>query len=225
MCYTSTIIPADRRAFYAKDVDCVNVFQPYFWLIFDDPVALNRLPEENAQITLHVADLPWSDGNVGLEEMMRGLGLPTTDAHHGALHPRPPKTETEPSGNTNDAPPEGYKMLDVRVERARTSLLPSYPHTYSYIAYTITPFLPSIDPTIQTMALVRSSCANAPFLRPTKTKTNYPNLPKPGSPLTASLPNLRVVHTPRISSAHAKSGANSRPRPRAKMTTTPSQRQ
>ena len=55
-------------------MDSINIFQPYFWLVYDDPDVGKRLPEENTQITLHVADLPRSDGNVGLEEMMREIG-------------------------------------------------------------------------------------------------------------------------------------------------------
>ena len=72
----------------------------------------------------------------------------------------------------------------------------------------------------QTLALARSLSANA-ALRFTQPKTYDLNLPKPGSPLTASLPNLRVVHKLRISSAREKNGASSRHRlPRAKMRAT-----
>jgi hypothetical protein len=94
------------------------------------------VPEENAQITLHVADIPRSDGNVGLEEMMRGLGLYTTDnkdPHHSSPHSSPPPTETDPSKNASDAPPEGYDTLDVRVELASTSLISSYSHTLVHL--------------------------------------------------------------------------------------------
>jgi len=90
-------------------------FQPYFWLIFDDPEVRKRHPEESEQVTLLVADLPRDDGNVGLEDLIRGLGLSASDEHHGASQPLPPPTEAEPSENTNDVPPEGYKTLDVRV--------------------------------------------------------------------------------------------------------------
>jgi hypothetical protein len=121
---------------HAQNVESVNIFQPYFWLVFDDPNVRKRLPEENAQITLHVADLPRGDGDVGLEEMMRGLGLYTTDnkdPHHSSPHSSPPPTETDPSKNASDAPPEGYKTLEVRVEWAGTSLLPSYSHTLIHL--------------------------------------------------------------------------------------------
>ena len=110
-----------------QNVDSVNIFQPYFWLVYDDPNVSKRFPEESAQITLHVADLPRGDGNVGLEEMMRGLGLYTTD-NKDPHHPSPPPTDTDPSKNVSDAPPEGYKTIDVRVERASTSFLSSYPY-------------------------------------------------------------------------------------------------
>jgi hypothetical protein len=117
---------------HAQNADSVNIFQPYFWLIFDDPNVSKRLPEENAQITLHVADLPRGDGNVGLEEMMRGLGLHTTD-NKDPHHPSPPSTKTDPSKNASDAPPEGYKAIDVRVERASTYLLSSCPSTLIHL--------------------------------------------------------------------------------------------
>lgn len=104
--------------------DSVNIFQPYLWLIYDDPDVGKLLPEDSAQITLHVPDLPRGDGNVGLEEMMRGLGLYTTD-NKDPHHSSPPSTATDPSKNASDAPPEGYKALDVRVKWARTSLLSS----------------------------------------------------------------------------------------------------
>ena len=112
-------------------MDSVNIFQPYFWLVFDRNVS-KRLPEESGQITLHVADLPRGDGNVGLEEMLHGLGIKTTDTKD-PHHPSPPPTEADPSKNANDVPPEGYRTLDVRVEWAGTSLLPPTP-THSYIA-------------------------------------------------------------------------------------------
>jgi len=116
-----------------QDADSVSIFQPYFWLVFDDPNVRKRLPEAQAQFTVQVADLPWSDGNIGLEEMMRGLGSSTTgskDPHH---EPPPPATETEPFKNASDAaPPEGYKTVDVRVEWART-FLPSFRSSYPCI--------------------------------------------------------------------------------------------
>lgn len=97
---------------------------------------LKRLPEESAQVTLHVADLPRTDGNVGLEEMMLGLGLHTTDnegPHHSYPHSALPPTETDPSKNASDEPPEGYKTLDVRLEWAGTSLLSPYFYTLIHL--------------------------------------------------------------------------------------------
>ncbi|KAF8498056.1 hypothetical protein F5888DRAFT_1802961 [Russula emetica] len=73
-----------------------------------------------------------SDGNVGLKEMMHGLGLYTTDnkdPHRSSPHSSPPPTETDPSKIVSDAPPEGYKTFDIRVKWAGTSLLSSYPYT------------------------------------------------------------------------------------------------
>jgi hypothetical protein len=61
--------------------------------------------------------------------MMHGLGLYTTDNKD----PSPPPTETDPSKNASDAPPESHKTLDVRVARARTSLLSSYLYTLVYL--------------------------------------------------------------------------------------------
>lgn len=95
-----------------------------------------RLPEREAQITVHVPDFPRSDGNIGVEEMMRGLGLSTTDSndpHHHAP-PSPHPTETEPSQNVSDAPPPaGYKSLDVLIEWSGT-FLPSFsPPTHPYM--------------------------------------------------------------------------------------------
>ena len=178
-----------------------------------------RIPEDDAQLTLHVADLP-GDSNVGLEEMMRGLGLyspDNNDPHHSSPHSPPPPTEADPSQNTGDAPPEGYKALDVRIEWAGTSLPSSSTHSYICLC---TPF----DPMKQTLDLVRSFTANA-SLQPTQTQTYETILPKRGSPLTASLPNLRAAHKHQISSAHAKNGESSRlPLSRANMMkTTPLQ--
>jgi hypothetical protein len=110
-----------KEVVFSRNVDSVNIFQPYFYLVYEDSNVSKCVPEENAQITLHVADIPRSDGNVGLEEMMRGLGLYTTDnkdPHHSSPHSSPPPTETDPSKNASDAPPEGYDTLDVRVELA-----------------------------------------------------------------------------------------------------------
>jgi hypothetical protein len=113
------------------------MFQNHFWLIYDDPDVRWRVPEDG-QITLHVADLPRGDSNVGLEEMMHGLGLYTTD-NNDPHHSSPPPTETDPSQNASDAPPEGYKTLDVRVEWARTSLLSSYPYIHTHTFANILP--------------------------------------------------------------------------------------
>ncbi|KAF8494873.1 hypothetical protein F5888DRAFT_1805194 [Russula emetica] len=63
-----------------------------------------------------------SDGNVGLEEMMHGLGLYTTDnkdPHRSSPHSSPPPTETDPSKIASDAPPKGYKTFDIRIEWAK----------------------------------------------------------------------------------------------------------
>jgi hypothetical protein len=81
-----------------------------------------RLPEESAQIRIRVADLPRSDGNVGIEEMLRALGSDTDSAREPESPSATEETSTDASG-TND----GYQTLDVRVEWARTYL--SYVHT------------------------------------------------------------------------------------------------
>ncbi|KAF8494349.1 hypothetical protein F5888DRAFT_1805525 [Russula emetica] len=70
-----------------------------------------------------------SDGNVGLEEMMHGLGLYTTDnkdPHHSSPHSSPPPTETNPSKIASDAPPEGYKTFDIRVKWADQDTRPEF---------------------------------------------------------------------------------------------------
>ena len=80
----------------------------------------------------------------------------------------------------------------------------------------------------QSLAQTSSYGADAPPQINSQTKTDYPASPLHGSPLTASPPNPRVAHTPRISSARAKSGATSRsrrPRFLAMTTTTSPQRQ
>jgi hypothetical protein len=82
--------------------------------VFDNPDVRKLLPESSAQISVQVEDLPRGDGNVGLEDMMRGLGLSTSESP-------PAATETEASKDASDAPP-GYKSLEVRLEWARTSL-------------------------------------------------------------------------------------------------------
>ncbi|KAF8489028.1 hypothetical protein F5888DRAFT_1809133 [Russula emetica] len=40
------------------------------------------------------------------------------DPHHSSPHSSPPPTETDPSKIASDAPPEGYKTFDIRVEWA-----------------------------------------------------------------------------------------------------------
>lgn len=50
-----------------------------------------------------VTDLPRSDSNVGVKEMMHGLGFSMTEGKDLRYEPTPP-TETEPSKSTNDAP-------------------------------------------------------------------------------------------------------------------------
>lgn len=101
--------------------------------MFDDPEVRKRLPEASAQVSIQVADLPRSNGNVGIEEMMRGLGLSSnknTDAPHESESPPPTPAETEASEasetskDARDVPP-GYKTLDVRLKWASTSLLSS----------------------------------------------------------------------------------------------------
>ena len=100
--------------------------------MFDNPEARKRLPEASAQVSIQVADLPRSNGNVGIEEMMRGLGLSSnknTDApHESESPPTPAETEaseaSETSKDARDVPP-GYKTLDVRLQWASTSLLSS----------------------------------------------------------------------------------------------------
>jgi hypothetical protein len=72
--------------------------------VYDNPEVRKRLPEgsESAQVSIQVVDLPRSDGNVGIEEMMRGLGLSSnenTDAPHES--PRTP-AETEASEASKD---------------------------------------------------------------------------------------------------------------------------
>lgn len=126
----STVVqPADHPS-HAQDLDSVNIFQPYFWLVFDDPNVRKRHPEAEAeadgQIVVNVADLPRSDGNIGVEEIMRGLGISTTEGED-PHHEPPPPTEAEPFKSVGDAPPDGYKKLDVRVQWSRTFLL-----SYSY---------------------------------------------------------------------------------------------
>jgi len=62
--------------------------------------------------------LPRGDGNVGVDEMVRALGLSTDKGEH--LKPLPPSAEGEDEGSADagDAP-YGYKNLDVSVEWGR----------------------------------------------------------------------------------------------------------
>ncbi|KAI0002195.1 hypothetical protein BJV74DRAFT_882288 [Russula compacta] len=111
---------ADRRPSYTQDSDCVGVFHSFFWLVFDNPDVHKRLPEAFAQIRVHVPDLPRGDGNVGLEEMMRGLGFSTTDGEDAPREsPTPPPDAEAAPKDASEAPPEGHKSLDIRVEWAR----------------------------------------------------------------------------------------------------------
>ncbi|KAH9036125.1 hypothetical protein EDB85DRAFT_796430 [Lactarius pseudohatsudake] len=104
-----------REVIFPRDPSCVTVFQPYFWLVFDNADVRERLPEDYAKIRVHVPDLPEGDGHVGLEEMLRGLGLSTNKGEP----PEPqPSAEGEGSADVADAP-DGYKTVDVRVEWAR----------------------------------------------------------------------------------------------------------
>ena len=99
------------------------MFHPYFWLVFDNPDVRKRLPEESAQICVRVADISSGNGNVGVSEMMRALGLSTTHTDADAPHePQPPSaTEEGTSTETNDTT-DGYKTLDIRVEWARACI-------------------------------------------------------------------------------------------------------
>ena len=111
----------NRRTPLSQDTDSITVFHSYFWLIFDHADVRKRLPEESAQIRVRVADLPRGDGNVGIEEMVRALGLSTDK--EGSLKPQPPaEGKDEGSAAANDAA-DGYRDLDVRVEWASTSVL------------------------------------------------------------------------------------------------------
>ncbi|KAI0294392.1 hypothetical protein BC826DRAFT_1104674 [Russula brevipes] len=105
-----------KEVVFPRDTSSVNNFRTHFWLVFDDPDVRKCLPKEPTRIRIHVADMPRGDGNVGLEEMMRGLGV--TDSKD-APRESPPQTETRaPPDDADDAgdPPEGYKTLEVAVE-------------------------------------------------------------------------------------------------------------
>ena len=82
-----------------------------------------RLPEESAHIRVHIEDLSRGDVNVGVEDMLRALKLPTDQ---GATLKPPPLAEGEGSVVSEEAD-EGHKALDVRVEWARTSVSPPLP--------------------------------------------------------------------------------------------------
>ena len=90
--------------------------------MFDNPDILKSLPEKSAQFNVQVADLPRDDGNVGVEEMMRGLGLSENENNAALGESSPTPSEAETSKDASDVPP-GYKTLDVRVEWACASLL------------------------------------------------------------------------------------------------------
>ncbi|KAH9006158.1 hypothetical protein EDB86DRAFT_2824469 [Lactarius hatsudake] len=60
---------------FPQDPACVTVFQPYFWLVFDNADVRERLPEEYAKIRVDVPDLLKEDGHVGVEEMLHAMGL------------------------------------------------------------------------------------------------------------------------------------------------------
>ena len=105
----------------SQDADNITAFLSFFWLIFDNADVRKRLPGESAQIRVRVADLPRGDGNVGVEEMVRALGL---SMDKGASLKPPPPAEGEDEGKAEaDDAAEGYKDLDVRVEWARTFVL------------------------------------------------------------------------------------------------------
>jgi hypothetical protein len=108
--------------YVSQDADSITVFQPYFWLVYDNADVRKRLPEASAQIRVRVADLPKGDGNVGVEEMVRALGLSTDK--EASLKP-PPSAESEDEGSADAE--DGYKALDVRVEWARMFPLLSQP--------------------------------------------------------------------------------------------------
>ena len=84
--------------------------------MFDDPSVRKRIPEKDAQITVQVADLPRSDGNIGVEETLRGLGFSTTEGKDPDYEPAP-QTETEPSKSPSDGPPPGGLQKARRTRR------------------------------------------------------------------------------------------------------------
>jgi hypothetical protein len=81
-----------------------------------------RFPEESAQIRVRVADLQRRDGNPGIEDMLRGLGLSTTSTDTDS--PREPESPSAAEGTSTDTSNsnDGYKTIDVRVEWSRTYL-------------------------------------------------------------------------------------------------------
>ncbi|KAH8994446.1 hypothetical protein EDB92DRAFT_1849281 [Lactarius akahatsu] len=104
-----------REVIFPRDIACVTVFQPYFWLVFDNADVRKRHPEESAKLHVHVPDLPEGDGHVGVEEMLRALGLST-----GKGEPPEPQPSAEDEGFADAADAaDGYKTVEVRVEWAR----------------------------------------------------------------------------------------------------------
>ncbi|KAI9465278.1 hypothetical protein BJY52DRAFT_1246263 [Lactarius psammicola] len=104
-----------KEVIFPRDTDNVAVFLPYFWLVFDNADVRERLPEESEQIRIRVTDLPRGDGNVGVEEMVRGLGLSTDKGE-----PLKPQSSAEVEGSADiDEATDGYRTLDVRVQWAQ----------------------------------------------------------------------------------------------------------
>lgn len=106
-----------KEVIFPRDTDSITVFQSFFWLVYDNADVRKRLPEEAAQIRVRVADQPKGDGNVGVEEMVRALGLSTDNK--GAFPKSPPSSEGEDEGSATADATDGHKALDVRVEWAR----------------------------------------------------------------------------------------------------------
>jgi len=111
--------------------------------VFDNPDVRKCLPEKSAQFSVQVADLPRGDGNVGVEEMMRGLGLSANENNAALRESSPTPSEAEASEDGSDVTP-GYKTLDVQVEWACTSLL--FYHIPSHSELTIMMIASSMAP-------------------------------------------------------------------------------